>query len=105
MHARVRNSRSSCFSSTTDQKSEDGATRAKGKGEKKSSCECQRLDAFLPPKKKASECDEFEEIDCTSLEPSNEQAAEGLQKPATPLSGSSSSEFVRSSLWFRQPPR
>ena len=39
MHARVRNSRSSCFSSTTDQKSEDGATRAKGKGEEKSSCE------------------------------------------------------------------
>ena len=42
------------------------------------------------------ECESDEEIGCTSLEPSNEPAAEGLQKPGTPLSGSSSSEFVRS---------
>ena len=59
-----------------------GRHEQKERERKRAAASCQRLDAFLPPKKKASECDEFEEIDCTSLEPSNEQAAEGLQKPA-----------------------
>jgi len=57
-----------------------GRHEQKERERKRAAASCQRLDAFLPPKKKASECDE--EIDCTSLEPSNEQAAEGLQKPA-----------------------